>query len=91
MITEHFVNNPANLSYGRSMGAGFVQTCLGCVSEECQGEGYCFATYQETLPLQIFLSVSFVYIKPIVADWYLGALHKEKSPESAPAVHQVLL
>lgn len=73
------------------MGAGFVQTCLGCVSEECQGEGYCFATYQETLPLQIFLSVSFVCIKPIVADWYLGALHKEKSPESAPAVHQVLL
>lgn len=60
------------------------------MSEECRGEGYCFATYQETLPSEIFLSVSFVYIKPIVADWYLGALHKVKSPESSPAIHQVI-
>lgn len=60
------------------------------MSEERQGEGYCFATYQETLPSEIFLSVSFVYIKPIVADWYLGALHKAKSPESTPAIHQVI-
>lgn len=68
MITEHFVNNPANLSESRSMGAGFVQTCLSCVSEECQGGGRCFATYQEALLSEIFLSDSFVYMKPVVAD-----------------------
>lgn len=68
MITEHFVNNPANLSGSRSMEAGFVQTCLSCVSEECQGGGHCFATYREALLTEIFLSVSFVYMKPIVAD-----------------------
>lgn len=68
------------------MGAGSVQTCLSSVSEECQGEEYCFVAYQETLPLRIFLSVSFVCIKPIVADEYLGALHKRKSPNSTPAI-----
>lgn len=50
------------------MGAGFVQTCLSCVSEECQGGGRCFATYQEALLSEIFLSDSFVYMKPVVAD-----------------------
>lgn len=50
------------------MEAGFVQTCLSCVSEECQGGGHCFATYREALLTEIFFSVSFVYMKPIVAD-----------------------